>query len=360
MKTNNVVADEQANSQAKGHIPVANERPIPPYPPNVDVPTLKEESPQIQFSMPLTNMIVFTGPKGATKTCQLVRFALSGLSVWDRPVFSDFPIGGYISGKYYEVQPLPDDALINYAQALPENSILIVDEMQEFFDRQDWASVRSKFGVSMAQQIRKLGLTIVGAIQFFNYLNPRIVDQVDVLAKCIDLYFTPWGRENGIERGIEGHVDYYDLSGGITGRSARDQHSRHMITGDPFASEEVYTKALWEYFDTTKLTGLDQRFKKYQIEKQVHKVSSMMGGTKRPAADLEDAVMQCLGAQKGKGKEKIKASRLAQILKKEGVEISLQMLGRIVRNSGIQVKEDGRGVYYLLNGEGGNGDADEL
>jgi len=254
----------------------------------MDLNTVEEQSAQIPFSIPLTNIIVFTGPKGSTKTCQLVRFALMGLSLWNRPVFSDFPIAGYISGRYYEVQPLPDDALINYAEELPQNSMLIVDEMQEFFDRQDWSSVRSKFGVSMSQQIRKLGLTIVGAIQFFNYLNPRIVDQVDVMAKCIDLYFTPWGREESIERGVESHVDYYDLSGGITGRSARGEQSRYLISGSPFASEEVYTKALWEYFDTRKLTAVDQRFKRYRIEREVLTVSQRMSAAAREQEEGSD------------------------------------------------------------------------
>lgn len=303
-------------------------------------------------------IIVFTGLAGSTKTCQLARLGMIGRACWDVDVYSDTPIGGYIMGKYYEVEPLPEDALVSYASGIKPGSLLVIDELQEFFDRQDWYAVRSKMGVSMTMQIRKLGLTIVGAIQFLHYLNPRINDQMDILVRCIDLFFTPWGKQNQVQKGVEARLDYYDLSGGITGKSARSDRNPHFVSGDPYKSELVYAKAYWEYFATHRLTALEQRFKTYRIKKEridleisgngvlERRNNGGSGNRKEVNAELTTAIMKIMANQ-----DKIQAEEMAKMLHTAGFDFTPARLGGIVKDMKEikAIRSTGGRTFYVRN-----------
>ena len=299
-------------------------------------------------------IIVYTGVRGSTKTCQLARIAMWSLAVLHRPTYSNFPIGGKINGRYYEAEPLPDNVFVTYAKDIPPRSVLIVDELQEFFDRQDWASVQSKFGQSLFAQIRKLNISIVGALQFFHYLNARIAIQVDLLAKCSDLEFTPWGRDHGVGKGVEAKVEYFDLSGCFSPerKSARNQAHPHMISGEPYKTEAVYTKAFWEYFDSHKLTSLEQRFKKFYIEKTVQKVGSNVGQGVGANSELRDYLADVFYQAAQDGVEELKSSQVMDMVQRDGFESNYTEIGDLLRRMGIAKRHKrtatGQGYYYIV------------
>lgn len=299
-------------------------------------------------------IIVYTGVRGSTKTCQLARIAMWSLAVLKRPTFSNFPIGGKIMGKYYETQPLPDDVFVTYAQDIPPRSILIVDELQEFFDRQDWASVQSKFGQSLFAQIRKLNISIVGALQFFHYLNARIAIQVDLLAKCKDLESTPWGRDHNVGKGVEASVEYFDLAGCFSPerKSARNPGHPHMISGEPYKIEAVYTKAFWEYFDSHKLTSLDQRFRRFYIEKSVQRVSGGDGQRASGNSELRNYLSDVFFQAAQAGTKELKASQVMDMVQRDGFETSYTEIGELLRRMGIAKHHKrtatGQGYYYIV------------
>lgn len=297
--------------------------------------------------LPFINFILLTGPKGGGKTSLLVRFAIVAHFLWRVPVYADFPIFGVVGGKYFEVKVLPPDTFLNYGKDIPPGSVLIVDEFQEFFDRQNWQQVAQKFGTSMAQQIRHLRLVVVGAMQYLNYLNPRLNDQIDLMIKCEDLRFTEWGISSGIGRGKESILHYYDLCGGIDmGGSARNPYNPHMVTGPPYRQSLLYIKALREYFDTTRLTGIEQRFRQYQVKKEKIMLSStgeIGNGVDEGTVDL---VRMCLDDAANEGKDRTSASDILRRLRARGKQMSAARVGQVISGMAVdKTLKQGRAFY---------------
>lgn len=298
--------------------------------------------------LPFINFILLTGPKGGGKTSLLVRFAITAHFLWRVPVFADFPIAGMVGGKYFEVQPLPGDVFINYGRDIPPGSVLIVDELQEFFDRQNWQQVAQKFGTSMAQQIRHLRIVVVGAMQYINYLNPRINDQIDLMIKCQDLRFTEWGITGGIGRGKESILHYFDLCGGIDiNGSARNPFNPHIISGPPYRQSLLYIKAYREYFDTTRLTAIENRFRQYQIKKEKIQVSPTgemdSGSVDETTVDL---IRMCLDDAANDGKDRVNASDILGRLKARGKQMTAAQLGSTISQMAVErTLKQGRAFY---------------
>ena len=333
-------------------LPGSEREELSPLTNSVDT-VLKDTSPILNgispkgLVLPFINFILLTGPKGGGKTSLLVRFAIVAHFLWRVPVFADFPIAGLVGGRYFEVQPLPTDVFINYARGIPPGSVLIVDELQEFFDRQNWQAVAQKFGTSMAQQIRHLQLVVVGAMQYINYLNPRINDQIDLMIKCQDLRFTEWGIGSGIWRGKESFLQWFDLCGGIDiNGSARNPFNPHIISGPHYKQTHFYMKAYREYFDTTRLTAIEQRFRQYQIRKEKIPVDPIGGRVNGADETIVDLIRMCLDDAANRGKERVSASDILGQLKARGRQMSAVQLGQAI--SGMSVEKtlkQGRAFY---------------
>ena len=301
---------------------------------------------------------VLTGVKGSTKTTNLARIGMMAMSCWRRPTYSNIPIGGYIMGQYYEVEPLPDNFFVTYGRGIEPHSVIIATELGEYFNNQDWQSLQSKMGVSMFSQIRKLNLIIFGDTQFFHHLNPRLTEQVDCLIRCKDLYKTPWGKESHLRKGEEAILDYYDLTGDLSpdGKTARSEFQPNVISGKSYKSEVVYTKAYWEYFNSHKLVALENRFKKFYIEKEKVRVDPISG----EAINETTAQQQVVGFLKkifndaaASDVEILKASDIYSMLYADGFNISQGRMGIAIKNLGVKGKyyshhPQGNGVYYQV------------
>jgi len=298
---------------------------------------------------------VFEGVRGSGKTCQLARCGMYYLAAEKRRVFSNFPIGGYVLGKYYETDPVPEQLFVTFGREIPPGSILIIDELQEYFDRQDWSSLQARMGGSMFAQIRKLNITIVGAIQFFHYLNSRIAVQVDCLVRCEDLSLSPWGYDHKVGKGVESVCRYFDLCGIFagTGKTARDPLHPHWITGEPYKTQVVYNKAFWEYFDSHKLTALGERFKRYYIQKQSIRVTQQMDGSLVDhARALRDCLVEVFNEEAGAGTQEIKASVLMEKVKGKGFNESFTAIGEALHRMGVdkvlRQYKTSKGYYYQV------------
>lgn len=278
--------------------------------------------------------------------------------VWKRPVYSDFPYSFRWKNPQtgeehiFEPEPLLDDVFVTYLKDIPPYSILIYDEMQEAFDRQGWMSVESKVGMSVYAQIRKKRVTVVGATQFFHYLNPRLNDQVDILIRCQDMRFTPWGIAKGIKRGREALLKSYDLSGAITGRSARHPSNSHWVSGEPYDEELVFTEPYWHSFDTLCITNIQHRFISYQIKKEKREIlSDTYTGHSRSQSskELQVAITTIFNEAVARGEKQLKSGEVLQMLKTDGFRIGFEVMGNQIRDMGIQKNPQTRGgVYYIV------------
>jgi hypothetical protein len=300
--------------------------------------------------------MVLCGMKGATKTTNLVRLGLKAQIQWNRPVFSDFPYKAEICGRTYVPEPMPDEVFITYGKGLPKNAVILCDEVQEFFDRQAWMTVESKLGVSVFQQIRKLGFLVIGATQFFSYLNTRINEQVDILVRCRDLRLTPWGINEGIQRGREALIEYYDLCGAFDVRgTARSPRNVHFVTGEPFAEELVFTEPFWKFFDSRRLTAIEHRFRRYEMKKERRVVSTSFGGPEcsPELAEKKDAICQLVGDLKGTTNELIRVGQFNDILKSRGYEINMALQSKVMKELGHEsFEKPGQHKYwYDLSGD---------
>ncbi len=312
--------------------------------------------------VPLINVIVFTGLKGATKTCNLVRWGVRALGVWKRPVLSDFPFSykwrDPITGEehVFEPEPLPDDAFVNWLKDIPPYAILLYDEVQEAFDRQAWMTVESRFGMSAFAQIRKKRVTIIGATQFFHYLNPRLNDQVDILVRFQDMRMTPWGISENIERGKEALSEYYDLSGAITGHSARHPTNSRWISGEPYYEELVFTEPFWSAFDTLAVTNIQHRFTSYQVKKEKRVIPQPGDNSRQQASEeLRDALTNIFENARAQGQTRVKAGDVFKMLRADGFQGANSVIGDTVAAMGVKKKEERDGFHYLLEATGEQG-----
>lgn len=317
----------------------------PPAPEGVEQVPEKENVPYEEGTI-----TVFTGLRGSGKTCKLASVGMQSLSDWRRRTYSNFPIGGYIMGKYYESEPLPNDVFVTYAKDIPPGSVLVVDELQEFFDRQDWYTVQSKMGTSMFAQIRKLNIIIFGSTQFFSHLNGRIAEQVDYMLQFKDLYFSEWGLKYHIPKGNVAQQNWYNLCGGPPdGKSARNEFHPHLITGKAYRKTTFFAKAYWEYFNSHLLTALNQRFQTFYMEKQKIKVGDN-GGRQPTEAQiaLRSYVVSAFNKLYSERMKKIKAGDLLDMARAKGFDTDFRQLGGLLYNLGIEKERTGSGFFYIV------------
>jgi hypothetical protein len=212
-------------------------------------------------------------------------------------------------------------------------------------------------GTSLFAQIRKLNIIIYGSTQFFSHLNGRIAEQVDYLLKFQDLHFSNWGRKYHIGKGIVAEQKWYDLSG-QQGKSARNEFHPHLISGEPYRKTSFYMYAYREYFDSHKLTALNQRFQSFYLEKQKIKVPGDNGNggnsksTGQENPELKNYLISTFKKLRDSGTEYIKAGALFGIVRNDGFDIDLSQLGISLYKLGIEKEykrlEGERGIFYKV------------
>jgi hypothetical protein len=177
--------------------------------------------------------VLFTGARGSGKTLLMTGLQIIDLikyyyiyqatgELWR--VWSNYPVGFWLFDPVLNKQvylcplPLNMEALYLFDQEMVKGKAYI-DEIDLWYDRQDWMSVTQKLLSAGLQQIRKRHFSIIGSIQDINWLNARGQFQVDVQAKCRDSAFTPWGRGRNLSMGSIINLQFLDKSGFQTGYS---------------------------------------------------------------------------------------------------------------------------------------------
>ncbi len=186
--------------------------------------------------------IVIVGVRGGGKTlfmsyqeCEALRRAwivnklreIKGFDVMPRQkvnIWSNYPVK-FLWHPHFANKPIllqseifDRDKLMVWDKMF-HDGIIFFDEIDQVADRQDWFTIASKFLTAGIQVIRHRNLSLVLSIQSLEWLNARLQWQADVIIKCRDLAFTPWGKERNLGLGEVINTAFIDKSGILTGMS---------------------------------------------------------------------------------------------------------------------------------------------
>lgn len=295
-------------------------------------------------------VIALEGPRGAGKSAILALLGLMSLGE-GRRTFSNLPIYADFAGKHLETEPLDTLALLRFAEELTQ-ALVIIDEMQFFADVRDTMSNKNKMFNFLGIQIRKKQLTIAYSVQSFDWVDKRWRFQTDVLIRTQDASFTTWGHEERVGMGERFFLKFYDLSGVITGESA-------WQTGEHFGILNINGRELWNKFDTDKIVGIEEVFRRVEIDRTPYVVGLGGGGdgpVEFPDIDVTtgsifptDAGLDHLLQQYAdKGVEQVWANDLRNQLSEMGVDTDHRYIGRLLAKRGVKSKELGKGTLYTL------------
>lgn len=241
---------------------------------------------------------IITGPRGSDKTLYATGLASERLiksyaaATWPKQapkwlggnVFSNYPIGfKYDAGPghepvYLSTKPLNMDALITFDSEL-NHSWVFIDEIDIWADRQDWQNTASKLLTKVFQQIRKKKMSLVATIQDLSWLNKRLQFQSDIIVKCREAAFTPWGRAHGLETGEIGFLSFMDKSGILTGYTFEE-------TGRTY-DQMFHGKRFWDCYNTDYQFDVLAHSVKYKVKQMVKEIDLSGNEDGEPTVEMK-------------------------------------------------------------------------
>src|SRR5208283_2316876 len=201
-------------------------------------------------------------------------------------VWTNYPIGFYhrsmLDDKVYYLKPEPlnMESLYTFDAGLASGWVYI-DEIDQWYDRQDWAAVTQKLTNAVITQIRKRELSLGATTQNFQWLNARAQFQTDTLINCREAAFTPWGRKFGLQMGHVSFLTLKDLSGVNTGY----QYAENFRT---YNTKLLHGERYWDKYDTNFQFDPMQTKARYTIKRDARTLVLGPGGYKIESANQLD------------------------------------------------------------------------
>lgn len=138
-----------------------------------------------------------TGVPGEGKTCFSVQhIILKELMVGDRPIFSNVAwhndeVLKFCKSYGYEVDPnrlqtLSEEQIPTFWEHTPKNCLIVLDEVAEFFNAQQWKDIGAKAG-AYARQHRKLGHETYLVVQDLGHIYKQFRDMVFEEIRIVNL-----------------------------------------------------------------------------------------------------------------------------------------------------------------------------
>lgn len=177
----------------------------------------------------------FLGPEGAGKTLLMTYFGLLHIARGGR--IRTFP-GYQITNGHGKVitEPIEMEEWVTLPPEL-RDCLIDVDEIQNFFGSDRYMSWVNKLWAAIVAQRRHRNLGIHYTVQDWEDLDPRVRKKTHVLGICRDLYWSSWGKEEGVGRGELISINFIDVKGFFTG-----------MPWTPGPSHIVRSKEIWPYF----------------------------------------------------------------------------------------------------------------
>lgn len=158
----------------------------------------------------------FIGPEGSGKTTGMSLFALMHIAMGGN--VETFP-GYYLKtpdGKHITHEVDFEKFFTNLYDY--KNTIVCADEIQNFMDSHLSMSMFSRLIGYAAAQRRKANLGIFYTVQSWDWVYKRLRQLTHLVSLCYDMYWTPWGRDKGLQRGELLRLTTYDCKGFFTGQ----------------------------------------------------------------------------------------------------------------------------------------------
>lgn len=197
----------------------------------------------------------FIGPEGGGKTTAMTAIGL--MHIARGGTVQTFP--GYeihdTSGK-----TLTTEINLHEWLSMPQehrNVMFCADEIQNFLDSKLHSSVFARLVGRVGMQRRKLNMGILYTVQNWQWLNDRMRWLTHLLTNCYDLYWTPWGKDQGIKRGEVLRLTTFDCKGFYTGKPW-SLFSQKILNG----------RKLWPYFESYMAVDIYEGEKKFEVKRQ--------------------------------------------------------------------------------------------
>lgn len=119
-------------------------------------------------------IVIYKGSRGKGKTLTMVRDAYKYYTLGYK-ILANFSLkfGSYITG---------DEVLALNKSSELYNCVLVLDELQLFFDSRNFSRLQNKEFSNFIQQIRKRNIIILFTTQYSNTIDLRIRQHIDVVA----------------------------------------------------------------------------------------------------------------------------------------------------------------------------------
>lgn len=143
-------------------------------------------------------IIIFGGEFGRSKTLSMTAYCyLAWLYNNVNTFVTNTPINFKVVQQFITVKPLLTTAEFDKHN---ENTIFEMDEMQDNLDSRDFMSPKIRYLMNWAKDLRKFNCQIVGAIQYFDFLELRASEllQVIIIPTFVNNYHMNEKKDNAM------------------------------------------------------------------------------------------------------------------------------------------------------------------
>jgi hypothetical protein len=164
------------------------------------------------------------------------------------------------NGKLYKVESIPfDQELFARGDSSLKYKRLLIDEGNYLADRLRSTSNKNLAMTDILQQARKFRMCVDFCTINWLWLDPRVTGSLcDLLIECNDLYYKPYGRRHGLQKGWRLTWDITDQSGKVSGRQF------HKLCKTTFNA-----RYMWKTYNTENFVDPREARKKLQAEQKV-------------------------------------------------------------------------------------------
>lgn len=323
------------------------------------------------------------GPRGAGKDAFGCYWAFTYLFA-DVPVYSNTPIAGEWDLGYFKSENLFASQLFAMGQGyvdeqgqdvagFKEDCLIYYSEIDKLIHRRRSTSNANMILRVLATQLRKSGISVAATAQDWFWLDSDWIYQTDVLVNCMDLAMSGFGHEEKMEEGFVTYLEFFDISGVITGYKYRD-------TGRPFDAQYFNTRMMWDpslnggqgpMYDSYAFYGLDEILTKVVLDKKERHIGGGTGNKAVPTFENMDlrgylprsqaleTITNAVSRLKDQGVKAVPAETLRRILEDGGYKADVRDMGQKMKALGIHKEKTSKGIVYGLEGFVGKAE-DEL